>query len=474
MTSKRRIPTTGLGRAGGTALTAVLAAALTALLLPVTGAAGPQAAPVNETDPSIGGIAARGQTLTANPGSWSGSAPITFTYQWRRCNDAGADCSDVSGATGQTYALGSGDVGKRIRVRVTATNSDGTNNELSDATAKVTEGTPVNQLEPQISGTPTEGRQLTASNGTWVGVQPMTFTFQWVRCGTDGGDPLGSKCAAISGATKSTYTPVAADVGSRLRVRVTAKNSAGATTDASNASAVVTAAKAPTNTRRPAIAGSMVEGATITLDRGTWTGASSFTYQWLRCNSAGGACVPIQGATGTQYRLTGADIGHKIRANVTARNSRGPTTVMSGEPATVAPAGPAGVVMLPSGERSIPATSVATTERLVVSEVRFSPNPIRSRRAPINIRVRVKDTRGFVVRDALVFVRSTPLVTRGRPSRVRTATDGWASFTMVPRFNFPRPRNGFNVQYFVKAYRAGDHPLAGVAGYRLVQVRLAR
>jgi hypothetical protein len=217
----------------------------------------------------------------------------------------------------------------------------------------------------------------------------------------------------------------------------------------------------------------MVEGATVTLDRGTWTGAATFSFQWLRCDSAGGACVPIPGATGTQYRLTAADVGHKIRANVTARNTRGPTTVMSGEPATVAPAGPAGVVVLPTGERSIPATSVTTTERLVVFEVRFSPNPIRSRTSPITIRVRVKDTRGFIVRDALVFVRSTPLVTKGE-SRVRTATDGWASFTVLPRFNFPRPRNGFNVQYFVKAYRSGDNPLGGVAGYRLVQVRLAR
>jgi hypothetical protein len=460
-------------RAAGTALTAIVAAALTALLVPLSGSAGPQAAPVNETDPSISGIAAKGQTLTANPGSWSGSAPITFTYQWRRCDDEGADCSDVSGATGQTYALDSGDVGKRIRVRVTATNADGSSDELSEATATVTEGTPVNQVEPRISGTPTEGQQLTTTNGTWVGVQPMTFTYQWVRCGPRGGRPDASNCGAIPGATKSTYTLIAADVGWRLRVRVTATNAAGGTTHASNPTAAVIGSKAPINTRRPAITGSMVEGATVALDRGTWTGASSFTYQWLRCNSAGGGCVAIPGATGTQYRLTTADVGHKIRANVTARNSRGPTTVMSGEPATVVPAGPAGVIVLPSGERSIPATSVAVTHRLVVSEVRFSPNPIRSRTAPISIRVRVKDTRGYVVRDALVFVRSTPLVTRG-VSRVRTATDGWVSFTMQPRFNFPRPQNGFNVQYFVKAYRSGDHPLAGVAGYRLVQVRLAR
>jgi hypothetical protein len=431
--------------------------------------------PVNTALPTISGTPQHGETLTATDGTWTGTTPMTFAYQWRRCDgDDADDCDNVSGAVGQAYALDSDDVGKRIRVNVTASNADGSGQALSNATAKVTEGTPINQVEPRISGTPTEGQQLTATNGTWVGGQPMTFSYQWVRCGANGGDSLGSSCAVISGATKSTYTPAAADVGSRLRVRVTAKNSAGGTTDASNPTAVIAPGKAPANTRRPAIRGSMVEGMVITLDRGAWTGASSLSHQWLRCNNAGGDCVPIPGATGAQYRLAAADVGHRIRAGVTARNSRGATTVMSGEPAIVVPAGPAGVVLLPTGERSIPATSVAVTERLVVSEVRFSPNPVRSRRAPISVRVRVKDTRGFIVRDALVFVRSTPLVTRGQPSRVRTATDGWASFTMVPRFTFPRPRNGFNVQYFVKAYRAGDHPLGGVAGYRLVQVRLAR
>jgi hypothetical protein len=361
----------------GTALAALLAAALTALLVPLSGSAGPAEAPVNGTAPSIGGIADRGQTLTAGPGSWAGSMPMTFTYQWRRCDDDGANCADVAGATGQTHALGSADVGKRIRVRVTATNGDGTSNALSGATAKVTEGTPVNRVDPVVSGTPTEGLQLSTSNGTWLGLQPMTFVFQWVRCGADGGGPDGSACAVIAGATKSTYTPVASDIGSRLRARVVATNSVGKRTDAS----------APTQ--------------------------------------------------------------------------------------AVSASGPAGVVVLPGGRRSIPATSVSAAERLVVADVRFSPNPVRSRTAPLTISVRVMDTRGFVVRDALVFARSTPLVTRG-DNRVRTRADGWVSLTVAPRFNFPRPRPGFNVQFFVKAYRAGDPGLAGVAGYRLVQVKLGR
>jgi hypothetical protein len=63
-------------------------------------------------------------------------------------------------------------------------------------------------------------------------------------------------------------------------------------------------------------------------------------------------------------------------------------------------------------------------------------------------------------------------VTTGGDRQV-TTTDGWVTYQLVPNGNFPQPRNGFNVQFFVKAYRSGDPSLGGVAGYRLVQVRLA-
>jgi len=104
--------------------------------------------------------------------------------------------------------------------------------------------------------------------------------------------------------------------------------------------------------------------------------------------------------------------------------------------------------------------------------VLFAPDPVTSRNAVITVRVRAKDTRGFVVRDALVFVRSTPRVTTGG-DRQLTTTDGWATYQLAPNGNFPKPRKGFHVQFFVKAYRSGDPGLGGIAGYRLVQVRLA-
>ena len=68
-------------------------------------------------------------------------------------------------------------------------------------------------------------------------------------------------------------------------------------------------------------------------------------------------------------------------------------------------------------------------------------------------------------------MRATPRVVQGQTQV--TQGDGWATLTLVPNAQFPQPRNGFNVQFFVKAYRAGDPGLGGIAGYRLVQVRLA-
>ena len=83
----------------------------------------------------------------------------------------------------------------------------------------------------------------------------------------------------------------------------------------------------------------------------------------------------------------------------------------------------------------------------------------------------MKDTRGYYVRNAFVFVRSTPILT-STPTDAQTATDGRISYAVMPRSDFPL-RNGYSVQFFVKAYRKGDPTLAGISGTRLVQVATA-
>ena len=94
------------------------------------------------------GTAKVAKTLTAGKGTWTGSATIAYTYKWYRCTvasattakavpTASAKCATISGATKSTYKLASADVGKYVRVLVTATNTAGTAYSLSKTTSKV-------------------------------------------------------------------------------------------------------------------------------------------------------------------------------------------------------------------------------------------------------------------------------------------------------------------------------------------------
>ena len=81
--------------------------------------------PANTAVPTISGIAQAGQSMSATSGSWSGTPPLTYTYQWQGCNSLGASCVNIAGATGSSYTLQPSDVGNTVRVVVTATNAAG-------------------------------------------------------------------------------------------------------------------------------------------------------------------------------------------------------------------------------------------------------------------------------------------------------------------------------------------------------------
>ena len=325
---------------------------------------------------------------------------------------------------------------------------------------------PTNTGEPRITGTPVVGQILRATTGSWTSTGTPTYAFRWLRCDASGSRPDGSDCTPITRATLRTYEVRKADVGFRLRVRVTATNADGSTAAASNPTAVVAAA-IPVNTDRPSISGTPVLGNQLQANRGAWSGVQPITYRfrWLRCSTKGDNCSEIDGANDNTYTLVNADVGRTVRVRVTATNDRGSTSVVSLQTSVV------GTKPSPSPGSTVQVGDVPSTARLIVSQVRFSPNPVTSRTAPITVRIRVTDTRGYVVQGAMVFIRSTPRLTSGG-NRQATASDGWVTYQLVPNANF-RVRTGYNVQFFVKAYRIGDPALAGVAGYRLVQVRTA-
>jgi hypothetical protein len=187
---------------------------------------------------------------------------------------------------------------------------------------------PSQTSSPTLSGhvaQPFVGDTLTTSNGTWSG-SPTKFTYQWDRC-----DAVGDRqnCVPIAGANDQSYTATSADVNHRLHANVLATNADGTGKADTTASGVVAAAAPPVNRTRPSISGSPVVGSTLTANSGTWTGASTFSYQWQLCDSSGNNCVNIAGATGKTYGVRSSDVGHELLARVRAGNRFGATTADS-------------------------------------------------------------------------------------------------------------------------------------------------
>jgi hypothetical protein len=193
--------------------------AATAVVLPL--------APTSTSAPAISGDTTVGQTLSESHATWTNN-PTSYTYQWEDCNDAGNNCTAIGGAINQTYPLASTDAGDTIRVVETATNAGGSSSlATSSPTGPVQTPSPpatkpTDSTPPTISGTSTVGSALAATTGTWSGTPPPGYTYQWFRCTTS--------CAAIPGATASSYTVTSADGGAKIAVAVTATNAAGSTT----------------------------------------------------------------------------------------------------------------------------------------------------------------------------------------------------------------------------------------------------
>jgi hypothetical protein len=292
--------------------------------------------PVNSAPPTISGSAQQGNTLTESHGTWTNS-PTSYAYQWLQCDSLGGGCLPIAGATKQTYVPVSGDVGHTLRVQETASNEGGSSSPAtSEATATVQPPPPSNTAPPTISGTAQQGQTLTESHGTWTN-NPTSYEYQWLQC-----DGSGANCATIAGATSQTYVPVAEDVGHTIRVQETATNAGGSSSPATSAQTAVVVPPPPANTAPPTISGTAREGQTLTESHGTWTNnPTSYGYQWLQCDSFGGGCLPIAGATSQTYVPVAEDVGHTIRVQEIASNAGGSSSpATSSATAAVLPALP--------------------------------------------------------------------------------------------------------------------------------------
>jgi hypothetical protein len=184
---------------------------------------------------------------------------------------------------------------------------------------------PVNTTSPTVSGDPRDGKFLTATRGSWAN-DPQVYAVEWQRCQSPG---VG--CQSIPGQHDMAYQLRTEDIGSVIRVSVTAGNGGGLSMPAYSNAVGPIAPGPPVRATDPAILGAPVEGQTLRATDGVWRGTPpmTFAYQWLRCDPDGTACGAIAGATGGSYTLTTDEVGTAIRARVTASNAQGSSSADS-------------------------------------------------------------------------------------------------------------------------------------------------
>ena len=197
--------------------------------------------PVNAQLPAVTGVANDGETLTAQPGTWTGSPAPTVTREWLRCS--GADVATLRGHGRDRHELRArarrrGLAPARARARREHRGPHG--RDLGRHGGRHRRRA-ANDAPPTVTGTAKDGELLTAADGTWSGTPPA-FARRWRRCD-------GAACADIAGATASTYRLTSEDVGRTIRVAVTATNAAGSA--GAESAPTATSRRSPWPTRSP-------------------------------------------------------------------------------------------------------------------------------------------------------------------------------------------------------------------------------
>ena len=238
------------------------------------------------------GTATQGQELTATNDIKDADGIGALTYQWM------ANGVDISLATFSTLMLTQSLVGKVITVKASYTDSKNTFESISSTQnvmiANVNDS-PTGSVA--ISGTPTQGQSLSATNSLADADGLGVVSYKWLAGG-----------AEIAGATTSTLTLTQAQVGKVITVKASYTD-AGNTPESvmSNATTeIVNVNDAPTG--NVVISGKPEQGQVLTASNtlGDADGLGTVSYKWL----ADG--VEILGATTSAYTLTQAQVGKVI------------------------------------------------------------------------------------------------------------------------------------------------------------------
>ena len=174
-----------------------------------------------------------------------------------------------------------------------------------------------NTARPTVTGKAQVGVRLTAAPGTWT-PSGATYAYQWYADGV-----------AVSGATRRTFTPAAAQLGQRVRVKVTARLADATSASTTSAATPAVAPGVLTATAPPVVSGTPQVGVQVSATSSTWSPSASRAYQWFAAGR------PITGATRSVFTPTAEQVGMPLTVRVTATRS-GYTTATSTSAATAA------------------------------------------------------------------------------------------------------------------------------------------
>lgn len=172
--------------------------------------------------PTLSGSPVVGQSLTCSSGTWGGTGPFTYRYQWYRGEEP------LPGANSSMLTLTPNEYNRLVKCLVVATNKAGETESLSDVFGPIQDMPRITQ-PPQLSSPVAKTTvAISTSNGEWSGTSPITFQYQWL-----------SNDVEIAGANSSSFTPNSTFINTTLKCTVIATNPIGTANSTSQPSFVI-------------------------------------------------------------------------------------------------------------------------------------------------------------------------------------------------------------------------------------------